>query len=86
MKKIFIMFMILMGLIFAPLSVDSYEVNPSPIKIGQEGTIKITLKNVQPSGVTTVTKSLEDVRIYYSTAPGIEIKTDNPIIIGTIDG
>ncbi len=86
MKKILVAFLVLIGLFYAPLSVESYEVSPEKMIPGQTGSIIITLKNVQPTGITTITKSVEDVSIYHSTAQGVQFLVESPIQIGTIEG
>ena len=85
MKKIVVLLLIL-GILFAPLSVDSYEVSPSTLIPGQTGSITITLKNIQPSGVSTITSAVEDVTLYYATAPGVQFLVASPIVVGTIEG
>lgn len=87
--KLVLIFLILVsigGIIFAPLSVESYELVPSSLKPGQEGSIKIVLKNVQPSAAATVLKSVEDINIYYVAATGLEFKANPPLRVGTLEG
>jgi len=85
MKRL-LFILIFIGLIFAPLSIDSYELSSSKLRPGQDGSIKITLKNIQPSGVTTIVQSINNVNVYYTPTEGIEIKSTNPITMGTIQG
>ena len=77
--------LLLIGVASAALSVESYTVTPSSVKPGGEGAITFTIKNVLPSSATTTISPLEDVSVFYSSAPGIEFKAQSPFVVGTID-
>ncbi|MBS3068397.1 hypothetical protein J4450_06835 [Candidatus Micrarchaeota archaeon] len=79
-----ILFILLGGVLFAPLSIDSYELTPSELKLGQEGSIKIVLKNIQLTGVTTASQ-VDDITVYYNSIEGIDVRVDQPIRVGTIE-
>ncbi|MBI4399257.1 hypothetical protein HY570_00775, partial [Candidatus Micrarchaeota archaeon] len=84
MKKMLLVLAMLMSLTFASLSVESFEVSPSLVKPGEDANIKITLKNVQPTGSTTAT-SAKNVALYHPSVQGILFKTESPTVVGTIE-
>src|SRR3989338_7522500 len=84
-KVTFALLVVLMGMLFASLSVESYQVVPSSLKPGQSGVVQITLKNVQPSGSTSVV-SVEDVAVYFTSVPGLKFTSEEPVRVGTIEG
>ncbi len=84
--KQFAAILVFLAVLFAPLSVSSYQVVPSSLSPGENGVIQVTLENVQPSGSTTVGDPVEDVAIYYSSVAGIEFTASNPVRVGTISG
>lgn len=86
MKKLGFFIIFLVGLLFAPLSIESYEVIPSELRPGQEGIIELTLSNVQETSTATSVDPVENVAVYYSTVQGMEFKSAGPTQVGTLDG
>ncbi len=83
MKKLFVLLMVL-GTLFATLSIDSYSVSPSVMSPGQSGYVSVTLKNVLATGVTG-SQSIDGVTLYITTPKGLESDRDT-VIIGTLEG
>ncbi|HIH23311.1 TPA: hypothetical protein HA238_06290 [Candidatus Micrarchaeota archaeon] len=77
--------LVFVGILFAPLSVESYSVTPSVLKPGETGLIQITLKNVQPSGTTATTATIKNIKVYPYSAAGLEFTAEGPVFVGTLE-
>ncbi|MBI2079979.1 hypothetical protein HYT84_04385 [Candidatus Micrarchaeota archaeon] len=85
MRRLFV-FLIFVGLVFAPLSVESYKISPTKLKPGQNGVVEIILKNVPVSATSANTPTVNDISIYYSAVKGLTFESESPLWVGTLEG
>lgn len=80
--KRFLVLLLLFGMIFATLSIESYSVSSDSFTTGENGFVKITLSNTKITGVSGSTS--EGISVYGSTVEGVEMDF-NTVTVGTLE-
>lgn len=83
MKKLFLLvaIVLLIGNLFAALSLSTYTVSPTTIRPGAQGVLTVTIANTVTTGATNEKATGIGLKIY----PPAEIKMKNEVSIGDLD-